>query len=357
MPCEEDPMEPLNMKSIGQLTRGEKRWMVNSAYGNSGVMLGSTEAKQMLTDEDLQVTFDYLQWQYISYRVAMLKPSCVKVAMMEGLSTEEGSLAVLEAKEIMKQYDYVVVPVHSEVPLHWTVIMLRMKTGSDEVEQCHYIDWLQNVENNRRYAQKFLKFVTLQGESYMKLPGAFNKYRQASGSNDCGLAVWWALEVFMKEIRMEGAWRLSPNPAEWRKRLTTLKTTLHDERGVWLLEEATNKKPKAMVALPGTKILERAEMMKEITKHWKAKSLKHKASQFFTCSRCRWSQSGDGCFGCNPHKAAEVKADREKEAEQLKIALRQALEHCKSLGLLEETEPEDKLWKSKKLDGGGDIMM
>ncbi len=74
-----------------------------------------------------------------------------------------------------------------------------------------------------------------------------NSYKQSVGSNDCGLVVWYALEVFMKQSRLEGPWKLYPMPDDWRKKLQVLKERLYTEQQGWNLEVAQNKKPKFQI--------------------------------------------------------------------------------------------------------------
>ena len=82
---------------------------------------------------------------------------------------------------------------------------------------------------------------------------------------------------------------------------------------------------------------------------------KHKAKDFVTCSICRWSSSGDGCYKCNPAKAAEVKDKREKEALQVKAAVEKFYALVAAQGILVEHVPEDKVLeqKGKSMEGGG----
>ena len=362
VPFEEDLMEPLVYKSMNQLHKGEKRFMVKQVWGNNAGSLGSTAKGQMLEDEDLQLTFEYLQWQYQSPEVSMISPNVVKVAAVEGFSEPGGRHAILEMQEAMQIFKYVVLPIHADTPLHWTAVLLVMHSDAEEeevdnggvkkVKEIFYFDWCESMKWNEAYARKVVRLLTLEKDQFLKLPVKKNKFRQAAGSNDCGLVVWYALEVALKASRKEGMWMVYPSPAAWRQKLHTMKSNLYEEKASWTLEVGQKLKPKFFISKPGEKILDKSAVAKLITSHWKAGSLKHKPAEFFTCGRCRWSSSGEGCFGCNPAKAAAVKADREKQCKQLEHALAAALEICKKKNLIEAEDPPDKPLEAMKLLGG-----
>jgi hypothetical protein len=354
-PWEEEAMQPKKAKSIAQLTAGEKRFMVKQIWGNSKGTLISSMKNQMLADEDLHAIFEYLQWQYQMPEFAMIRPGAVKVACYEGMSSPEGVSCVFEMKDMMEKFKYVVLPIHAS--LHWTVLLLIMEEGdTGKVKEVYYFDFLPTVQLNLQYARKILRMLTVDGAGgCMEVPAVHNSYRQSYGSNDCGFAVWYALEVFMKQHRLEGKWTLYPVPSVWRERLHTLKTTLLEQQQAWILEVGMGTKPKVKITLPGDKITDKKAYDKEVSELWKAGTLKHKPKDFFTCSKCRWSTSGEGCYACNPKKGELVKDDRQKQVQQLRIALEKGLEICKLKGLLKEPVPEDEIVKDKDklLQGGG----
>ena len=357
LPVEENTMETIEVKPISQLNKGEKRWMCKQVWGMNGGSLGSEKPGNMLTDEDLQAIFEYLQWQYQICEVTMVDPAIAKVIAMEGLSTAGSAECVQKCRDLMEAFQFVVVPVHSHVGPHWTAIVLQTEEESAKVKNCWYFDWLPTMQSNRSYARKILRLITMQPDNtFLELPPVQNHYVQRPGSNDCGLVVWYGLEVFMKQCRLEGPWKLYPNPADWRKKLQVLKDRLYAEQQNWNLEVAMNKKPKFQICLPGMKILDKAELLQDITKEWKAGTLKHKPKEIFGCSQCRWSpNTGAGCFSCNPQKKQEVKENREKQVKQLEIQLKKALKHCRDAGLITgDPDPEDEPAQTTDLAGGGD---
>ena len=355
LPWEEDAMQSKKPKSIAQLTVGEKRFLVKQIWGNCGGSLGSTLKKHMLADEDLRAIFEFLQWQYQMPEFAMAKPGVVKVAQHEGMSSAEGGGCIWEIKDLMEKFKYVVLPIHAT--LHWTALVLVMEEGSTgKVEEVYYFDFLPTVKLNQQYARKILRLLTMAADgSFMELPAVHNAYVQSFGSNDCGFAVWYALEVFMKQHRGEGKWTLYPKPAVWRERLHTLKGVLLTQQQDWNLEVCSGAKPKVKITLPGDKVVDKKAYDKEVSELYKAGQLKHKPKDFYTCSKCRWSTSGEGCYACNPKKAELVKDDRTKQVNQLRIALEKGLEIFQLKGLLKEPVPEDEELKdkAKRLEGGG----
>ena len=362
LPWVDEAMEPLPKKSIVGLNDGEKRFMIKQIWGNCKGSLAGTFPKKMLGDEDLKATAEYLAWQYQQPLVNMASPAAVKVAMVEGTSTMEGQLCILEVKELMQRSKYVVVPIHSNEPLHWTALVLGMEgdAGASEVKKVWYFDWCSAcIPSNRVYARKILRLLTIADTHFLQLPARANKFVQANGSNDCGLVVWYALEMCMKNMRMEGEWTLYPQPGAWRIQLHTFKNSLLKEQSKWMAEDAKlqNKKwkPKFLIQIPGAKVLEKAVQAHLIADAMEKGKCKHKAKDFFTCSSCRWSSSGDGCYKCNPAKTAEVKERREKEALQVKAAVEKFYELAAAQGILVEHVPEDKVLEEKggKMEGGG----
>ena len=137
------------------------------------------------------------------------------------------------------------------------------------------------MPGNRNYARKILRLLTIGANaSFMELPDVCNRYEQRHWSNDCGLAGWYCLEVFMKKERMEGDWTLYPKPAEWRTQLHNFKKSLVKEQQKWILEDAEKKKdtwrPKFLIHKPGDKVLDKQAEKDEIVKQMKSGSCKHK---------------------------------------------------------------------------------
>ena len=362
VPWNEDQMPAMKMKSFSTVTNGEKRFMVKQIWGND---LGDTDSSrngEMLADTDLTAIFEYLQFQYQQPKVAMATPSAVKLACVEGASTPEGAACILDIKAIMKTSTHVVIPVHAEMPKHWTAILLEMETlGSIKVKRAYYFDWLKPLQvRNRNYARKILRLLTLENDlSYMQLAAPHNKYVQRIGSNDCGFVVWYAMEVAMKQQRLEGSWNLMPRPDLWRATLNTALKNLLKEQQKWILEDLTPKKknwiPAFEIVLPGQKHPDKEKMIEELHKKFFAGELKYKAEDFYTCASCRWSSSGFGCFNCSPVKKAEVQAAREKEVKQLSNALLQWQKELEESGAFHQEMPADVPYaeSQEKLTGGG----
>ncbi len=105
------------------------------------------------------------------------------------------------------------------------------------------------------------------------------------------------------------------------------------------------------------KILDKAELEKEITKQWKAGALKYKPKEISGCSQCRWTpNTGAGRFSCNPTKKQEVKENREKQVKQLQIQLQKAMKNCIDMGLLTGLpDPEDEPAQTSDLKAGGGV--
>ena len=108
---DDEAVQPLVKKSITTLTTGEKRFMIKQIWNQQKCSLAGTLPGKMLTDEDLKAIFEYLQWQYQQPLVTMADPATVKLAMVEGISTVEGQMCILELKEVMQRSRYVVIPI------------------------------------------------------------------------------------------------------------------------------------------------------------------------------------------------------------------------------------------------------
>jgi len=346
-----EAMEPIVHKSLGILTMAEKRFMCKQAFGNhAGYAIGGTPG-EMLSDSDIVVIFEYLQWQYMNPAVHMAQSGVVKLALHFGLKDQlEGQMALQDVKEMMLKHEHLILPVHVDTPKHWTFLHLQMEKESAEVLHVKYYDWLKGaIKCCTENAQILLTMLTLDPadpEMQWKLPQHCNHYRQEWKSNDCGLAGWQALENAFKSCRMEDACGVRPNPRVWRKLLKTTLDQLVYAQNIWKAEAAQAKKPKHPVCIPGHKV-----------EGAKAEPLKVHEQQFFSCSSCRWNPDGGGCCYCNPLKFANLRADKEKRSRQLAVALQKALEHCKALHLIPEVPaaaaPESVADTSGPHSGGG----
>jgi len=369
LPWDNEALEALPVKSARTLTKGEKRFMVKQVWGNHQGSLAGTLAGRMLADADLKCLHEYLQWQFQQPQIALAEPGVVKIAAVEGHTSEAGAQCIMELKELMKTKKVVVFPIHGDAPLHWTALVLEMKAvGSGVVDKAYYFDWCKPlIAANRNYARKILRLCTLLRLGSMctsvAMPAVKNKYEQRAGSNDCGFVVWYCLEVFMKKLRLEGEWLTCPRPEIWRKTLQSLEANLLKEQRDWKQEdegEKTKKFPLVEVVLPGTKkvgdpLFEKHKLETAV----KEGKVKTKAKEFFSCARCRWSGSGAGCDQCNPAKAEEMQADKKKQVAHLMNAVVAWYAQLKEQGVTLEHVPEDKKLEKKDgdLSGGGTICL
>ena len=220
---QDSDMDPMPQKRLATLQNYEKRFMVKSIAGNENLYVCNVEPGRMLHDVDLLAIMEYLHWQYMQPDVGMIKPAQVALAAHFGLSSAEGRLALMQIKDQMQMMQYLLLPVHCNEPLHWTVLLLKMEKDTDEVLEVKYYDWLKGLKESRAIAAKVLEYVTIDplkpGQQPWKLPEHCNHYKQLPGSNDCGLALWQAAESCMKENRGEAKVGVLPNPVEWRKLL------------------------------------------------------------------------------------------------------------------------------------------
>jgi len=362
-PWDDEALQPLVKKSINTLTDGEKRFMVKQVWGNSqGKLLGALK-NGMLSDEDLVSIHEFMQWQYQMPDVALAAPCAVKLACFEGASTVEGSGCILELKELMQTKRIVVFPIHAD--LHWTVVVLEMEEiGSMKVKRAHYFDWMEPcVARHRNFARKLLRLLTISAEnqSFLELPVKHNKFRQRPGSNDCGFVVWYALEVFMKQRRMEGTWTLLPRPDLWRDRLQTFQRSLLKEQQAWALEDMKEKskmwKPKFEIVRPGSKKTgDKNEEKAMLHLKWQEGKVIVKRKEYFGCPRCRWSTFGEGCESCNPAKAEKLKAVKDKEIQHLQNVVASWYAMLQEKGILVDHVPADQKPESKDMKGGGGTM-
>jgi hypothetical protein len=238
---------PIDMKSLNKLTKGELRFMVKMVWG-MGTGRSSIKAGQMLTDQDLKLIYEHLQYQYQQSEVRMADASVVTFALAEGIATEAGLEAIMCLRQMLSESEVLIIPIHAD--LHWTFIEIcTTKAGEMEVIEVNYYDWLIDVRSNRRQAMLLWALLTEGKEA--PLPATKNQYRQTAGSNDCGLCGWWVMEQRMKERRGEGKGATYPDPKRYRATLHTLCIKLTKEKENWILEEADKKKPSCVIKLPG----------------------------------------------------------------------------------------------------------
>jgi len=345
-----EEVDPKSMKSINSMSNAEKRFCIKQAWGNAVGYAVIATPGTMLSDEDLTLISEYLQWQYMMPEIQVMNAAGIKVVAHFGLTSPEGALVLQELRDALKIKKVVVCPIHCEAAMHWTFLVL-MADEAGKVLDVEYWDWLTNVESNAGIAQQLLTMLTLDhtvpsghAAAAMKLPAARNLYRQRHGSNDCGFALWQVMETHMKRQRLECDIGVLPKPVEWRKLLNTFETNLCNEQSKWDMETAQGLKPKFVISIPGHK---------KTGSEWNF--LKMHRKEFFSCSSCRWSQSGDGCCYCNPAKHAKLSEEKNKSGRQLAEALKKAVESCQKLGLLPALmEPAAPSAPSGGMKGGGD---
>ena len=343
----EDDMEAKIFKSIATMTKPEKRFCIKSAWGNNTGYALQGKPGTMLADEDLNLIDQYLQWQYMQFNIGVASSCAVKVAAHFGLLSEDGMIALQEVKDMLVQKKVLICPIHCDEPLHWTFLVL-WSNEAGQVVDVKYVDWCINMKMNALIAQKLLNMLVLDPmdttKKLLKLPKAWNSYRQRPESNDCGFGLWWVEETVMKQMRLECDTGAYPKPVEWRKTLCTFATSLQKEQSEWLVEDAKGGKSKVAICIPGEK---------KVGKEWD--HLKMQRKQFFTCSSCRWSQTGEGCCYCNPEKHAKLREDKKRKSRELAEALKKAIGVCVELGLVPELveEPSAPSAPIGALEGGG----
>ena len=329
---DEEEMDPKAFKLIGALTLAEKRFFLKACCGNETCYAVNAEPGKMLHDADMMMIFEWVQWQYLLPEVTVVRPALVKMAMHFGTSQIEGRECLLQIKEAMLVHEFAVLPVHSDYPLHWTVLVVQSDLEKNCIVGVKYYDWLGDIETSAKLAQLLLTMISVSEEDAevlpLKLPAACNHFRQRPGSNDCGFALWQALENCFKKVRGEGEIGVLPKPITWRNTLKTLLKQLVTQQDKWLLEEGAGGKPKHPICLPGTKKVG-AE----------ADKLKLKRNQYYCCGSCRYTASGDGCCYCNPAKFEKLAAEKEKRARAMANAVEKALKKCREMGLISDPVP------------------
>ncbi len=317
-------LESLKYKSVNLLTAGQKRFMIKQVWGNGPAKKACCIPKSMLSDEDLAATYEFLSWNYQQQDVRVAKASICKLVCDLGTETEEGLYSVWELKDQLKQAKWLILTIHATSPLHWTFIVVKTKEqGSEEITEVRYIDWLYNVEENRYRA--LVVWHNLSEGKFGPLPSHCNLYRQAPGSNDCGLALWHTLEDIMKYNRGEGLHTNYPDPPGYRKKLDKLLEKIALEKDAWDLELASGKKAKVVIEIPGSVIEDRSAYAAKVKKLSAEGKLIHEAEKFISCGSCRWTNSGLGCLYCNSAKKEENLKSKQKELKQLATALDDAM--------------------------------
>jgi len=318
-------MDPHAFKLIGSLTLAEKRFFLKAACGNETCYAINAEPGRMLHDADLMMIYEWLQWQYLSTKVILVKPAVVKMATHFGMNSDEGKGSLLQIREFMMSHEFVVLPVHCDEPLHWTFLVLESNHEIGKVVKVEYYDWCVGMELSAYLAQKLLTLITLREDDVevkpLKLPKKRNHFLQAWKSNDCGFAGWQALENCYKKARGEGELGVLPTPVPWRKTLKTLLKQLCVQQDKWLVEDASGGKPKHPICIPGHKVEGK-----------KAEALRLKRVDFYGCAKCRWAQSGVGCCVCRPEKFEELAEAKARRARAMAIAIEKALERCRDQG-------------------------
>ena len=194
------------MLKLGRMTSAERGFIIKACCGSDTGFAVHGEPGRMLADTDLVIISEYLQWQYMQPEVIMMGGPGVKCAIHFGTEPGEGALALQEIMDAMQVKRYVILPVHCDAPLHWTVLVLHVEKDSCRLLGVQYYDWCSGMVESRALAQKLLGLITLRPEvadQPMKLPLRSNAFHQKTGSNDCGFAVWQAYENACKPSRGE----------------------------------------------------------------------------------------------------------------------------------------------------------
>ena len=104
---------------------------------------------------------------------------------------------------------------------------------------------------------------------------------------------------------MQYTLQVYPDPVKWRKTLKTLLDNCLKDQEIWNMEEAMEKKPKHPLSIPGMKVEGK-----------NAAALKLYKKQFYSCTSCRWSNTGFGCCYCNPSRHEALLEKKKRLAKQ-----------------------------------------
>ena len=116
-----------------------------------------------------------------------------------------------------------------------------------------------------------------------------------------------------------------PDPVKWRKTLKNLLENCVKDQSNWFMEELEMKKPRHPLSLPGAKVTGK-----------QAGAMKLYRSEFYSCTSCRWSLTGEGCCYCNPKKHEELLEKKKRLAKELSVALQKGLEQLVEQGMIPE---------------------
>ena len=129
--------------------------------------------------------------------------------------------------------------------------------------------------------------------------------------------------------------------------MKTLLVNIVKEQDVWCMEEIGDKKVKHPLSLPGAKVSPK-----------QVGALKLYRTQFYSCTSCRWSLTGEGCCYCNPKKHEELLKKKTRLANELSLALQKGLEKLREQGMIPEHvgQTHGVVDATQPLEGGGDSL-
>ena len=90
-----------------------------------------------------------------------------------------------------------------------------------------------------------------------------------------------------------------------------------------------------------------------------AAALKLYKKQFYSCTSCRWSNTGFGCCYCNPSRHEALLEKKKRLAKELMDALKKGLEQLVARGMIpaEAMETHEVVDPTKTNEGGGDLRL